>query len=176
MKYWKWCVGIPLGTLTVIVVAIMFIGSSMPEHHVATRTVEINASPEAVWEAITDIDNATNWNPHVASIERLPDIDGKQAWVEVSTDGDRTPVRVVVWEPPTRLVTQVIDEGQPFSGTWTTEITPKGDDSVVTITENASIHHPFIRVLFYAMVDKYESIDRFLVSLGKKFGETVQPL
>lgn len=173
MKRWMKRTLIGLGALAGAIAAAGIVGSMMPERHAASRAVRMKASPEQIWSALTDIDAMAQWNPNVARIERLPDIDGKPAWIEVAKNGDRLPFRIAEWETPRRLVVEIVGDDLPFGGAWITEIAPTLDGGArVEITEDGIIRNPYFRLMFRLMMNETATIDAFVQALGQRFGET----
>lgn len=63
--------------------------------------LEIDAEPEAVWEALTDADELARWFPFQARV-----IPGAGGGIWMSWDGNwEHENRISIWEPPTRLGT-----------------------------------------------------------------------
>lgn len=82
---------------------------------------------------------------------------------------------VVEDDPPRRFVTEIIDKGMPFGGTWTYEVTPDGEGARVTITERGEVYNAFFRVISKVVMGHHGTMDSYLVGLGRHFGETVVP-
>lgn len=161
-----------LAGLAAAVLAVL--GGRLPQGHVATVRARLAQPPEAIWEAITNMAAAPNWRSGLKQVERLPDRDGKQVWVEVSRQG-RMPLELDFVEPPRRLVARIVGEKLPFGGSWTWEIAPDGHGSTLTITEDGVIHNPVFRFLARHVFGYDGTIKTYLRDLGKKFGGTVVP-
>jgi uncharacterized protein YndB with AHSA1/START domain len=63
-------------------------------------SIEINASPEAVWKALTDADELTRWFPMEARV--TPGVGGS-IWTAWTGEFEDT-ARIEVWDPPRKLV------------------------------------------------------------------------
>jgi hypothetical protein len=87
---WIWIAG---GVVAVVLVAVMVIGWLLPVKHRASRQATFIAPPEAVWRLMTDVESFPSWRSDVKTVERLPDRDGRPAWVEEGSNG-RIPLAV----------------------------------------------------------------------------------
>lgn len=73
--------------------------------------------------------------------------------------------------PPSRLVGRIADPKLPFGGTWTFEITPTPEGANLRITERGWVSNPMFRLLSRFVFGYTSTIDSYLRSLAKKFGE-----
>lgn len=165
----KWLlIGLAIVVAVVIVVAI--IGALLPREHVATRALHVKRSPVEVWTLITDVGAFTSWRPDVKSVERLPDRDGRAAWVE-RAGGMAVPLETVESVPPQRLVLRIADPKLPFGGAWTYAITPTPQGSTLTITENGYVSNPIFRFASRFVFGHTATIDGYLKNVAKRFNE-----
>jgi hypothetical protein len=72
---------------------------------------------------------------------------------------------------PSRRVTRIADKNLPFGGTWTIEISPNAEGSVVRITEDGEIHNAIFRFMARFFFGYTSSIEGYLRDLGRHFGE-----
>src|SRR5437879_2843014 len=119
----RWAILAILFVLT-LVIGVFAAGAMLPLGHIASRTIKLNQSPEAVWSAINNHSDEPNWRPELKSIERLSDVNGHPAWQENYKDGMKLLVEEMESVPAKRLVRKVADSGKMFSGRWEFEITP----------------------------------------------------
>lgn len=69
-----------------------------------TTEITIDASPEQVWDVLTDFENHADWNPFFASIEGTPAV-GEQLTVTArSGDGDGMRFRPIVQQADGRIL------------------------------------------------------------------------
>lgn len=169
----KWIL-IVVGFIVGLAAAIWLIGAMLPKEHVATRMARYNQPPEKIWEAITDAESMPTWRKELKSVKRLPDRDGKPAWVETSSFGDM-PLYVETFEPPQKLVTRIADPNLPFGGTWTFEIAPAEGGATLRITERGEIRSAFFRFMARFVFGYTSTMETYLRNLGAKFGEAVTP-
>jgi uncharacterized protein YndB with AHSA1/START domain len=169
----KWVL-MGLGIVAVLAAIVFAIGASLPKEHVATRMARYRQPPEKLWEAITTPEAMTAWRTGLKSVERLPEKDGKPAWVEDAGFG-KMPLKVEVFEPPQRIVTRIATAELPFGGTWTYEIAPAGDGATLRITEAGEIRPAFFRFMARFIFGYTSTMETYLKDLGRKFGESVAP-
>ncbi|MGP6173333.1 SRPBCC family protein [Corynebacterium sp. A21] len=99
------------------------------------REIEINASPEQVWEVLTDFESYPVWNPHIITISGTPEV-GEKLDVEITAGGStmRFNPTVLTAEPGIELrwLGQVLVPGL-FDGehSFTLTETPAGGTRLV---------------------------------------------
>jgi hypothetical protein len=165
----KWILWIFVA-LAGFLILITLIGWLLPKDHVATRQGSYRQPPEAIWAAIIDVDAMPSWREDLKSVKHLPDKNGLPAHVEVTTTGE-IPMETVEMTPPRKLVGRIADPKLPFGGTWTFEITPTAEGSTLRITENGYVTNPVFRFLSRFVFGYTGTIETYLKSLAKKFGE-----
>jgi hypothetical protein len=166
----KWILWIFVA-LAGLLILVALIGWLLPKDHVATRLGRYRQPPEAIWKAITDVDAMPSWREGLKSVKHLPDKNGLPAHLEVTTMGE-IPMETVEMAPPGKLVARIADPKLPFGGTWTFEIMPTGEGSTLRITENGFVTNPVFRFLSRFVFGYTGTIETYLKSLAKKFGET----
>jgi len=167
----KWLL-IILGVLVALAALVWLIGTTLPKDHVATLMARYNQPPEKIWEAITDAEAMPAWRKDLKSVKRLPNRDGKPAWVETSSFGDM-PLYVETFEPTHKLVTRIADPNLPFGGTWTFEIAPAEGGTTLRITERGEVRSAFFRFMARFVFGYTATTETYLRDLGAKFGESV---
>jgi len=163
-----------VGILVGLVALMWIIGALLPKEHVASRMASYKQPPEKIWEAITNAEAMPSWRKDVKSVKRLPEKDGKPAWVETSSMGEM-PLQVEVWEPQRRLVCRIADPKLPFGGTWTYELTPADGGTTLRITENGEVYPALFRFMSRFIFGYTATMESYLKALGTKFGEEVTP-
>ncbi len=103
-----------------IVALVLSVAAFVPRHHAVSVRARYGESPKIVWAVITDVSTFQTWRHDLLSVERLPDVNGRQAWIERSKRG-ALPLEVVESDAPRKLVTRIADDARelPFGGTWT---------------------------------------------------------
>jgi hypothetical protein len=168
----KWVL-IVFTVLAAILILIVLTGWLLPKAHTVTREARFHQPPEAIWKAITDIDAMPAWRQGLKSVKHLPDQNGLPAWVE-TLDSGTIPLATVVSQPPAMLVVRIADPKLPFGGTWTYEIAPIPEGSRLRIREDGEVYNPLFRFLSRFVFGQSATIETYLKSLAKKFGEPPQ--
>jgi len=166
MKVGLWIV---LGVVGFLVAATV-IGWLLPREHVATRMGRYRQKPEAIWEAITNVEAMPGWREGLKSVQKLPERNGLPTHVEVTTSGT-IPMETVEMDAPRKLVSRIAGEQLPFGGTWTFEIEPTEEGATLRITERGWISNPFFRFMSKFVFGQTSTMNAYLRSLAKKFGE-----
>jgi hypothetical protein len=165
----KWVL-IIFTVLAGILILTVLVGWLLPKAHTVTREARFRQPPEAIWKAITDIDAMPAWRQGLKSVRHLPDQNGLPAWVE-TLDSGTIPLETVVSQPPAMLVVRIADPKLPFGGTWTYEIAPIPEGSSLRIREDGEVYNPLFRFLSRFVFGQSATIETYLKSLAKKFGE-----
>lgn len=168
----KWIL-IAAAVIAALIALVAVIGSLMPKEHTASRTTVINRPPEVLWQAITDCGAFPQWREDVKSVEVLPDREGHKVWREDGKNGKMT-LEAIETNPPSRLVLRIADPDLPFGGTWIYELQPIHGGSRITITENGEVYNPIFRFVGRVFFSQSATIEDYLKSLGKKYGEAVE--
>ena len=165
----KWILWVFL-VLAGVLILITLVGWLLPKAHTVTREARFRQPPEVIWKAITGIDAMTAWRQGLKSVKRLPDKNGLPAWVETSDSGT-IPFETVLAEPPAKLIVRIADPKLPFGGTWTYEITPAPGGAALRIREDGEVYNPIFRFLARFVFGHSGTIDTYLKSMSRKFGE-----
>jgi len=172
----KWVL-IVVGAVLGLVALITLIGAFVPREHRATSTVVLHQPVDSVWKVVRDLGGVPAWWPEIKESVRLPDKDGHDVWRQKMSGWD-VPLIVIESTAPRRLLTQIdTSAGGAFGGTWTYELTPdSGAGTKISVTEAGWIGNPIFRTLSRFVFGYYGSLDGYLRALGKRFGETVEPV
>ena len=165
-----WWAIVSLGTLTVVGAIAVVIGWWLPVEHRASGQIEIDAPPERIWAAMTDIEAFPAWRSDVTRVERVSAAD-TVGWVEHGRHG-RLTFAVERAEPPRVLVTRIADRSLPFGGTWTYEIAPSDRGAVVTIIEHGEIYNPLFRFMSRFVFGYDGTMRAYLSALAARVGGT----
>lgn len=167
---WVW---IALGVLAALAACVYVVGLFVAREHEASVRVRLRRTPEAIFDAIADIDGVASWRAGTHA-HPIDPIDGKPAFVEESKHGT---VRFVVEvsERPRRRVVRIADGDLPYGGTWTFAIEHDGDGARITITEAGFVKPAVFRALARFVFGYHATLEDYLRALGKKFGEDVTP-
>jgi len=153
-----------VGGLALIVALVAIVGAMLPEGHSASRTARIALPPDALYTVLSDVGQYAAWRKDVKSLERLPDRDGRPAWVE-DVGGMKIPMYFERMEPPSLLVARIADPKLPFGGTWTYRIAPAAGGSDLTITEDGQVYNVFFRFMSRFVFGHHATMDGFIKHL-----------
>ena len=165
----KWIV-IALVVFAALVAIVALIGTRLPQSHRASVEHTLTAAPEVVWRTITDIESFPSWREGLKRVQRLPDRDGRPAWIEEGRSGKMTLVAEHM-EPPRLLVGRIADPGLPFGGTWTYEIVPVPGGSRLRITEDGEVYNPIFRFMARFIFGYESTIRGYMASLQKRLAQ-----
>lgn len=167
MKWILW----PALTLATVILLIWIVGAILPKSHSVSRSLRVNQPPVSVWPVII---GPPNWRPDIKAYQELPPHDGHRMWSETDknantvtyeeTEAGLVPGSSPVW----RRVTRIADPKLPFGGTWTIEVTPAEDGSIVTITENGEVYNAFFRFASRFIIGHSATIDAYMNALRVK--------
>ena len=157
--------------LLVLAVCLWFYARSLPAHTTHTRSITLKQSPETVFALLADLQNMPKWNSNMEKIEMLPPIDGKEATRQTFKGNMKMTIITSESTPPTHLVRTMVDDGGPFSGSWTYAISPTANGGTVALTEQSNVPNPFFRLMM-RLFGPTKYLDEHLQDIAKNFGET----
>jgi hypothetical protein len=164
-----------LAGLVVLVAVLALVGSMLPREHRATRVATFRQSPETLFAVARDFGAHPTWRSEVKAIELLPPQNGIVSYRETSRHGTVT-YRVKEERPNQRLVTEIVDDGLPYGGTWTLEFAPAANGgAAVRVTEDGFVKPALFRFLARFVFGYASTMEGYLHALGKKFGEEITP-
>jgi hypothetical protein len=142
---------------------------SLPKDHRLSRAGRFAASRDAAWAAVDRIDADASWRTDLRARERQPDVRGHRVWRETWPDDESVTFETVERVGDRKLVRCVVDQGGPFGGCWTLEVAPRGEESVVTVSEQLTIHDG-LYARTHDVADRRERLDGALIALGEALG------
>jgi hypothetical protein len=156
----RWIVYVIAG-LALIVAIVAIAGAMLPKAHTASRTARVSMPPDALYSLLSDVNQYPAWRKDVKTLQRLPDKDGRPAWVE-DVSGQKIPLYFERMERPSLLVARIADPTLPFGGTWTYRIAPAEGGSDLTITEDGEIHNVIFRFMARFVFGYHATLDGFM--------------
>ena len=153
-----------VAALALMVAIVVNVGAMLPKGHTASRTARIALPPDALYTVLSDVEQYRAWRKDVKSLERLPDRDGRPAWVE-DVGGMKIPMYFERMEPPSLLVARIADPKLPFGGTWTYRIAAAAGGSDLTITEDGEVYNVFFRFMSRFVFGHHATMDGFIKHL-----------
>ena len=157
-----------------VVAIVVGVGAVLPVGHVATVRAEYDASPERIFEIISDVRSQPEWRPSVDRIEEIEARDGRFAWREVTKTGP-LPMELTESKPSRRMVTTILSDGMPFGGRWIYEVEPTVDGaSSLTITEEGEVYNPIFRFVSRFIMGHHGTAATYLRDLGGRLAQEVE--
>lgn len=166
-------VGIVAGLL-VLAGIVALIGSRLPKAHVASRSILLRRPPHDVYAVVRDFDSAPKWR---ADVKRI-DVDaqpGRPVYFREEGKNGTINYELVEDVPAQRMVTRIRDTDLGFSGQWTYSFTPENSGTRVTIREDGEVSNVLFRFMSRYVFGQTATIDSYLKSLAKHFGEDATP-
>ena len=153
---------------------IALIGSRLPKAHTASRSVLLHKPPEEVYAAVRDFASAPNWRADVKRIE-VQTQPGQH--LHFREEGKNGTVNFELAEdvPSRRMVTRILDTDLGYSGKWTYIFTPENGGTRVTITEDGEVSNVLFRFMSHYVFGQTATMEGYLSSLAKHFGESATP-
>ena len=157
-----------IGVIAAIGGVAALVGSRLPRTHRASAERPIAAPPALLWQTLTDVEAFPSWRHDVKRVRRLPDRDGRTAWIEEGRSGTMTFVLERA-DAPHILVSRMADPDLPFGGTWTFEITATPNGSRLRIVEAGEIYNPLFRFMARFVFGYDATIKNYLSALEGRF-------
>jgi uncharacterized protein YndB with AHSA1/START domain len=168
---WLWIV---LAVVIGVPLILFAIGSFLPRDHVARMSIELAAPPDRIWTLVSDLAGTARWRKDISAVTVESAPGGPVRYVEQSSHG-KIPFEIVSQDPPRRQVVRVVDDDQPFGGTWTWELTPAAAGTRITITEAGFVKNPLFRVMSKLVFKPTNTIRSYLQALARELGEAAEP-
>lgn len=174
VKAVRWMLYAAAGVAALLLMTVV-VGALLPRTFTVTRTATYGRPPAEVWKVITNHTATPSWRPGVKSVERGPDLDGKPAWHETFRNDMRLVLVTEESVPGKRLVRRITGDGLPFTGRWIFDLSPAGAGTRIALTEEGDVPNPFFRFVSKVVMGHVRHVDKYLLDLGRKFGERVRP-
>jgi uncharacterized membrane protein len=166
-------IGVVIGAILLLVAVAALVGSRLPKNHTASRSILLHRSPKEVYDVIRDFNSSPSWRSDVKSVEVKTQPDGKTNFREVGSDAVDYEVTEDV--PGQRLVTRILNTDLGYSGKWTYEFLPEDKSTRVKITEDGEVSNVLFRFMSRYVFGHTSTMDSYLSSLAKRFGENSTP-
>lgn len=153
---------------------VALIGSRLPKSHVASRSILLHRSPQDVYAVVRDFASASKWRADVKQVDVEEVAAGPVYFREVAKHGT---VNYELLEdlPGERMVTKIRDTDLGYSGQWTYTLTPENGGTRVTIREDGEVSNVIFRFMSRYVFGQTATIDSYLKSLARHFGEDAAP-
>lgn len=160
--------------VVLLVAVVAFVGFRLPMQHTASRSIALHRSPQQVYDVIRDFSSAPSWRSDLKSVEVENQPNGKIHFREHGSQGTVN-YELVEDIPAQRMVTRILDTDLGYSGKWTYVFTPEAGGTRVTITEDGEVSNIIFRFMSRYVFGHTATMDSYLTSLAKRFGEDVKP-
>ena len=158
----------------IIVGVVLIIGALLPKNHVVSRQVILHRSPDETYRTVRDFSAAPSWRPDVERVEMIATADNHVQFREHAKHGAIT-YDLINDQPGKKMVTRIADLNLGYSGSWTFTFTKEVAGTRVQITEAGEVSNILFRFMSRFVFGQSTTIEKYLVALGKKFGEDVLP-
>lgn len=174
MKLLIYIVVAVIGGLVVLVGIMALIGSMLPKTHEVSRSISLRKSPQDVYAVIRDFASHPKWRADVKQVDVEAPQDGRVCFREVARHGT---VNYELTEdvPAQRMVTRIRDTDLGYAGQWTYTLSPENGGTRVTIREDGEVSNVLFRFVSRYIFGQASTIDSYLTSLAKHFGEEAAP-
>jgi len=169
----KLLIFIVVGVIAAVVLLagiVALIGSRLPKSHVASRSILLRRTPHDVYAVARDFGSAPKWRSDVKRIE-------VESPVYFREEGKHGTVNYELIEdvPDRRMVTRIRDTDLGYSGQWTYLFAPEDGGTRVTIREDGEVSNVIFRFMSRYVFGQTSTIDSYLTSLARHFGEEAVP-
>lgn len=149
---------------------VALIGSRLPKNHSASRSVFLHQSPDQIYAVVRDFASGPAWRSDVKRID-VHTRPGEP--VQFREEGKNGKVNFELAEdiPSRRMVTRILDTDLGYSGKWTYVFTAENGGTRVTITEDGEVSNVLFRFMSRYVFGHTATLDGYLNSLAKRFGE-----
>ena len=163
-----------VGGLILLAGIVALIGSRLPKSHVASRSILLHKSPQEVYAVVRDFASAPKWRSDVKQIDVEAPQGGPVYFREVGKNGTVN-YALVEDVPAQRISTRIRDTNLGYSGQWTYLFAAENGGTRVTIREDGEVSNVLFRFMSRYVFGQTATIDSYLTSLAKHFGEDTVP-
>ena len=159
-----------IGVVVVLVGIVALIGSQLPKTHVASRSILLRRPPADVYAVVRDFGSAPKWRSDVKQMEVEAPQGGPVYFREIGKNGT---VNYELLEdvPNERMVTRIRDTDLGYSGQWTYTFAAENGGTRVTIREDGEVSNVLFRFMSRYVFGHTATMDSYLTSLARRFGE-----
>ena len=163
-----------VGGIVLLVGIMALIGSRLPKTHVASRSILLHKSPADVYAVVRDFASAPKWREDLKQVDVEVSQGGPVYFREVGKN-DTINYELIEDVPAQRMVTKIRDTDLGFGGQWTYLFSPENGGTRVTIREDGEVTNVLFRFMSRYIFGHTATMDSYLGSLAKHFGETAVP-
>ncbi|WP_082117192.1 SRPBCC family protein [Sedimenticola thiotaurini] len=147
--------------LFAIVIVIAVIGLLLPNPRVSTKSTQLAAQIDMVWEKVTNYRSQPNWRK---DLEKVEVNEALRQWTEIPKVGPNVTLKEREKRTPSLYTVEIVPVNG-FSGYSTIELEANSKGTKLTITEISEVSNPFRRVLSFIFYNQSEHMDMYLENL-----------
>lgn len=159
----KWIL-IIIGIIICLILIIYLIGLLLPVKHTAIISEVIPANTKQVWDKLTQIEKFPSWRKSLNKVEII----NNSEWIEISKR-NRIPMKITGQTLDNKLVYAINSKDLAFGGEWIYMLQPKGDSTVLMITENGEVYNPIFRFISKFIIGHSATMRNYMSDLRKSF-------
>lgn len=173
-----------VATIFIVITGVVStIGARIPAEYTASATAVFPVPQDTLWAVLTDFAGYATWRPELTKVEMLPSENGLPVWREFDIQDQNLPYRVTKMTQPSLMVIEIAEENLPYSGEWTTDMSPHPNGCQVKITEHGKIEPVMLRFVMKHFFRYDGTVTSFMANLEKRvirsnakqnFGENTQ--
>jgi hypothetical protein len=163
-----------VGGFFLLVGVMALIGSAMPKTHDVTRSIFLHKSPQDVYAVVRDFAGAPKWRSDLKEVQLESSQGGPVYFREVGKNGTVN-YELIEDVPAQRMATRIRDTDLGYAGQWTYTFVPENGGTRVTIREDGEVSNVLFRFMSHYIFGQTATIDSYLNSLAKYFGEEATP-
>jgi hypothetical protein len=159
-----------VGVVVLLAGVMALIGSMLPKTHDVSRSILLHRSPQDVYAVVRDFNSAPQWRADVKRIEVETTPGGAVYFREEGKHGTVN-YELVEDVPAQKMVTRIRDTDLGYAGQWTYTFAPENGGTRLTIREDGEVSNVLFRFMSRYVFGQASTIDGYLASLAKHFGE-----
>jgi len=163
-----------IGGIVLLVGIVALIGSRLPKNHVASRSIFLRKSPPDVYAVIRDFASTPKWRADVKQVDVDGSPRGPVYFREVAKHGTVN-YELIEDVPGQRMATRIRDTDLGYAGQWTYTLAAENQGTRITIREDGEVSNVIFRFMSRYVFGQTSTIDSYLTSLAKHFGEEAVP-
>lgn len=158
----RWLIWIG-GGIVALCAVVVAVGWTLPAEHVARAERVVADSPDNVAHRIRDVRNYAGWRG--VSVQILSDEPGRIRYRETNDD-DAMTIELREQRGGWRFTTTILDQDLPFDGSWTIDLAPEGEGTLVVIEERGRVKNPVFRFLSHFVFGHTSTMEAYLDALA----------
>jgi hypothetical protein len=174
MKLLIYIVVAVVGSLVLLAGIMALIGSRLPKTHVASRSIFLHKSQPEVYAVVRDFASVPKWRTDVKQVDVETGEGGRVYFREVGKH-DTINYELIEDVPAERMATRIRDTNLGYAGQWTYIFTAENGGTRLTIREDGEVSNVLFRFMSRYVFGHTATIDSYLTSLARHFGEEATP-